>query len=133
MPADFLDLASPDQTTTYGYGSVPNVPNIPADQTDYQIEAYDNSTVAIASNISSPLYIRYVSSAINEAIFDVCFAEAFAASLAMEVCEELTQSNSKAATASKMYDDAIEKAKKRNAFEMKPIEAPIDRYITVRL
>lgn len=133
LPPDFVDLAMPDQIATYNYGRVPNVPGIPADQTDYQIEAFDNSTLAITSNIGSPIYIRYVSSAINECIFDVCFAEALSVSIAMEICEELTQSNSKIATASKMYDDAIEKAKKRNAFEMKPIESPIDRYLTVRL
>lgn len=133
LPPDFLDLASPDQITTYNYGQIPSVPNIPATQEDFQIESYDDSTIAIASNIGSPIYIRYVSSNLKESIFDVCFAEAFAASLAMEICEELTQSNSKIQTAAKMYEDAIDKAKKRNAFEMKPIEAPIDRYLTVRL
>lgn len=133
LPSDFLDLAMPDQITTYNYGRVPNVPNIPADQTDWQIESYDNSTIAITSNIESPIYIRYVSSDILESIFDVCFAEAFSAALAMEICEELTQSNSKLGNVSKMYDDSIERAKKRNAFEMKPIEAPVDRYLTVRL
>ncbi|MEO8837539.1 MAG: hypothetical protein ABI351_02375 [Herbaspirillum sp.] len=133
LPPDFLDLAMPDQITTYNYGAVPNVPNLPAVSQDFTIEAYDDSTVAIASNMDSPLYIRYVSSSIKEAIFDVCFAEALSASLAIEICEELTQNSTKIQTAAKMYDDAIEKAKKRNAFEMRPVESPVDRYITVRL
>ena len=133
LPPDFLDLCMPDQITTYNFGAVPNVPNNSPAYQDYQIENMGNNTLAIASNMPGPLYIRYISSSVTENVFDVCFAEAFAASLAMEICEELTQSNSKIATASKMYDDAIEKAKQRNAFEMKAVVPPVDRYITVRM
>ena len=133
LPPDFLDLAMPDQITTYNYGQIPSVPNVPASQQDYQIEAYDNNTLAIASNLASPIYIRYVSNAINEALFDACFVTAFAAALALEVCEELTQSNSKLANIEKIYDDAIAMAKQRGSFESQPIVAPTDRYLTVRL
>ncbi len=133
LPADFLDLAMPDQITTYNYGAIPNVPNSSPAYEDYQIENMGNNTLAIASNMSGPLYIRYVSSNVSEGNFDHLFSESFAASLAMEVCEELTQSNSKMAMAQQMYTEAIEMAKKRNSFEMKPVEAPVDRYITVRM
>ena len=132
LPPDFLDLCMPDQITTYNFGAIPNIPNNSPAYQDYQIENA-NGTLAIASNMPGPLYIRYISSNVTENLFDTCFAEAFAASLAMEVCEELTQSNTKMQTAEKMYDDALERAKKRNAFEMKPVESPVDRYITVRM
>lgn len=133
LPPDFLDLCAPDQINTVNYGPMSTSPNGTLVPNDYQIEAMDDGTVAIASNMASPLYIRYISSSVKEAAFDPCFAEALAASLAMEICEELTQSNTKMATAEKMYEDAIEKAKKRNAFEMKPVESPPDRYLTVRM
>lgn len=133
LPPDFLDLAMPDQITTYNYGQIPSVPNIPATQEDYQIEAYDANTLAIASNLASPIYIRYVSSAINEAIFDACFCEAFSAALARETCEELTQSTSKLNNVNAKYDEAIRQARQRGAFEMQPVSAPTDRYLTVRL
>lgn len=132
LPPDFLDLAMPDQVTTFNYANFPVNQNGSLLPNDFQIEN-GNGTLCIASNEVSPLYIRYVSSNTPEAMFDATFAEAFAASLAMEICEELTQSNTKIATSQKMYDDAMEMAKKRNAFEMKPVSAPIDRYLTVRL
>jgi hypothetical protein len=133
LPPDFLDLAMGDQINTYNMGRIPGLMNQAPQYNDFQIEAMPDGTPAIASNIESPIYLRYVSSAIPEGSFDVCFSEAFAADLAMETCEELTQNNSKIQVAKSMYEDAIEMAKKRNSFEMKPIEAPIDRYITVRM
>lgn len=135
LPPDFLDLCAPDQINSWNWGVAPTIPPNPPAYNDYQIENMTTAgdTLAIASNEAGPIYIRYISSAVQENIFDASFAEAFAASLAMEVCEELTQSNSKIATAEKMYDDAIQKAKQRNAFEMKPVASPVDRYITVRM
>jgi hypothetical protein len=67
-----------------------------------------------------------------EGEFDTCFAEAFSALLAAETCEELTQSNTKIQTAAKFYDDAINDAKQRNAFEQRPMNPPIDSWITQR-
>lgn len=132
LPGDFLSLAPPDQINSYNFGSIPSVPNASPGYDDYQIENA-GGVQAIASNNPAPLYIRYVSSDITESMFDPCFAEAFAANLAMETCEELTQSNTKIANAEKAYDHAIEEAKKRNAFEMKPIRAPVDNWILARM
>ena len=133
LPPDFLDLAMPDQITTYNFGQIPGVPNIPASDNDYSIENMGNGTLAIASNIAGPQYIRYVSANTPESIFDPCFSECLSASLAVQTSEELTQSNSKKADAEAAYDNSLRRAKQRNAYEMKPTFAPVDRYLTVRL
>lgn len=119
LPPDYLDLAPPDEDFNFT-------------SRDWQIENNGSGTV-IATNDKGPLHVRFVSSAVTEAMFDVCFAEALAANLAYATCEELTQSNTKFAAISKVYDDAIEMARKRNAFEGRPQPAPIDEWLTKRL
>lgn len=124
LPPDFLDLAPPDQTYGVAFGGfISGPPNI----NDYQIE-----NGAIVSNQVAPINIRYVSSAVTEAQFDPSFAEAFSCLLAVETCEELTQSNTKLAQIGKMFDEAMEIAKKRNAFESRPSMPPIDPWISQR-
>lgn len=114
LPGDFVSLAPPDDTFNFNY-------------LDWQIEGQQ-----IASDDSGPLNIRYVSSNVTESMFDAAFAEAFAAQLAMNTCEELTQSNTKMATLQKVYDDAIKSARKNNAFENRPVKPPTDTWITSR-
>ena len=124
LPPDYLDLAPPDQKFGTGYqGFIAGAANI----TDYQIEGQ-----AIVSDSVAPIQIRYVSSAITESMFDASFAEAFSCLLAIETCEELTQSNTKLAQIGKMFEEAMEIAKKRNAFENRPVMPPIDPWITQR-
>lgn len=124
LPPDFLDLAPPDQTYGVAFGGyISGPPNT----TDWQIEGQ-----SIVSDQVAPINIRYVSSAIPESMFDASFAEAFAALLAIETCEELTQSNTKFGSIGKIFDDAMEMAKKRNAFECRPVQAPIDPWISQR-
>lgn len=133
LPADFVRLGPPDnfgQDSTIG--SIP--PNLTPNynSTDWQIENMGGS-LAIASNDSGPLYLRYVSSDITEAMFDVIFAEAFACLLAVETCEEITQSGPKLQVLAEMYKDTIRQARKINAFEMQPMRSPVDSWVTKRL
>lgn len=114
LPGDFVSLAPPDENFNFNY-------------IDWQIEGNQ-----IASDEPSPINIRYVSSNVTEAQFDPCFAEAFAAMLAMNTCEELTQSNAKIQTIAKIYDDAIKSAKRNNAFDNRPVKAPTDTWVTIR-
>jgi hypothetical protein len=114
LPGDFVDLAPPDETFNFNW-------------TDWQIEGQQ-----IASDDQGPLHVRYITSNITESMFDVSFAEAFAAKLAMEICEELTQSNTKMQTAQKAYDDSINQARRRNAFESRPVKPAEDSWITKR-
>lgn len=129
LPGDFIMMA-PQDTNVNPNSTGPSIMGTTGPR-DWQIEN-TGSGVAIVTNDPAPLSLRYVSSAITESMFDVSFAEALSASLAMEVCEELTQSNSKIATAEKLYDNAINQARKRNAFEMPPAVSPIDPWILVR-
>lgn len=130
LPGDYIMLAPQDSTNNYSYswanGFGTGAPR------DWQIEN-TGSGLAIITNDKGPIDMRYVSSAVTESMFDVSFAEAFSASLAMELCEVLTQSNTKIATAEKLYDNAIQQARKRNAFEVQPALSPADPYLLVRL
>lgn len=133
LPGDYLDLAPPDQFTNYTFGAIP-VPrtNQMMQYTDWKLEN-NNGTWSIVSDQVGPLNVRYVSNAITESMFDSCFSEAFSASLAMNTCEELTQSNTKLADIEKFYEAAILRGKQRNAFEQPPVYAPIDSYILSRM
>lgn len=136
LPGDFLMIAPPDQSMSYILGAItvnPSAPNTSAIYNDWQIEAFPGGGIAIASDDQAPLYLRYISNAITESMFDPCFAEALACEIAAMTCEELTQSNTKLAAIGKMYDDTINLAKKRNAFEMMPVQPPIDPWILVRM
>lgn len=135
LPPDFLDLAPPDMIfgvsgggTLAGNQILAGTPIISGSPiVDWLIEGNK-----IATNQSAPLNIRYVSSAITEAGFDACFDEAFSAALACMCCEELTQSNTKLQALEQIYDTAIEIAKKRNAFEGRPVQPPTDTYVIAR-
>lgn len=135
LPPDFLDIAPPDQVfgvagggTLAGNQILAGTPIITGSPiVDWQIEGG-----MIASNQVAPLNIRYVSSNVTESMFDPCFEEAFAAALAVMTCEELTQSNTKLAALAQIYDQAIEIAKKRNAFDGRPIQPPTDTYVIAR-
>jgi hypothetical protein len=130
LPPDYLMMAPPDQRYGVAYGGyISGPPNV----NDYQIEQMPGEGgSAIVSDQASPINIRYVSQNVTEGLFDPSFAEAFAALLAVETCEELTQSSSKLQQAGKIYDDAMEDAKQRNAFEQRPMNPPIDSWITQR-
>jgi hypothetical protein len=124
LPADFLDLAPPDQSfATSPGGNITGAPDIH----DWQIEGNQ-----IASNEAAPLQIRYVAD-VSESLYDANFAEALAAALALNTCEELTNSNAKLQNLNTAYDMAIKQARKRNAFQNRPVYSPNDTWITARL
>lgn len=135
LPPDFLCIAPPDQIfgisgggTIAGNQVLAGTPIITGSPIlDWTIEGNQ-----IATNQQPPLNIRYISSNVTESLFDPCFEESFAAALAVMCCEELTQSNSKLQACAKIYDDAIEIAKKRNAFDGRPIQPPTDTFIIAR-
>lgn len=124
LPGDFLDLAPPDPTFSVNAGGPISGNPYP---NDWRIEMGQ-----IISDMAPPLQVRYITSNVLESQFDASFAEAFAAALAMDTCEELTQSNTKIQIAEKMYDDAMEMAKQRNAFEQRPVKAPASLWLTKR-
>ena len=130
LPGDYLMLA-PQDTNVNPNSTGPSIQGTTAPR-DWQVENDGQGGLALVTNDPAPLRVRYVSSAVTEALFDVSFAEAFAGSLAMNTCEQLTQSNSKIATAQKFYETVMQQAQKRNCFEIPPMAPPIDSYILVR-
>lgn len=133
LPGDFLCEAPPDQVFGLSGISGGTFGNLGANvltgspTNDWQFEGGK-----IASNQSAPLFLRYVSSEVTESMFDPCFCEAFSCALALMCCEQITQSNTKLQNIGQLYDDAIEIAKKRNAFEGRPVQPPADSYLVTR-
>jgi hypothetical protein len=115
LPSDYLKLFKPypeDATNTL----------------DYEIEG-----TQILSDWSAPLYIRYVWNVTDTNVMTALFKEALSAAMAVGMCEELTQSNTKKQAVAAIYDEAIKQARKYNAFETVPVMPPEDDWITARL
>jgi hypothetical protein len=132
-------LASEVATPEYGYDYQYPLPSdcirvLPNDQNEgtYEI-AYKIEGRKLLSNSSGPIYLRYISKVSDTTLFDTLFVEVLACAMAMEMCEELTQSNSKRQLAAEEYKALILEARRTNAFEQVPIEPATDTWITSRL
>lgn len=86
----------------------------------------------IYTNLDAPLNIRYIKKVVDPAQHDALFNEALACALAVELCEELTQSNTKKASLKEDFIFAIREARRANAFERRPQQPPTDSFITAR-
>jgi hypothetical protein len=114
-PRDFLRLA-------------PNDPRMPKWMPDYLFEGD-----LIITNDPGPLDLRYVRNEKDTTKFDSLFDQGLASRIAVETCEEITQSTSKVATAEAMYQQVISDARLVNAIEgYEVIEPDEDEWITVR-
>lgn len=87
----------------------------------------------ILTNKDAPLKIRYVSRVADTTQWDATFVEAFACRLAMEMCEDLTQSSSKKESVKDDYNTAIMMAIRANAIELPPQDLPDDSWVMSRL
>jgi hypothetical protein len=114
QPRDFLRLAPID-------------PRYSMAAPDYLFESG-----AIISNDPGPLNWRYVRDVIDTTLFDDLFVTALAASVAMKICEEVTQSTAKLTTISALYEKALYEARVADGIESGPIETEEDDWITVR-
>lgn len=76
----------------------------------------------ILTNLGAPLRIRYVRKVTDPNQFDALFAEVFACKLALEACEDLTQSAGAFQRVASMYAQALRDAIRANALE-RPAEA----------
>lgn len=114
LPSDFLRLLSP-------------YPEDNLNSLDYEIEGRK-----IYSDLGSPLYIRYVGQVTDTSLMDPTFREVLACRMAIQMCEDLTQSNAKAATIQVQYEKAIKEARRANAIEGISAEPPEDTWVTVR-
>lgn len=114
LPSDFIRLApdyEEDNTNTQ----------------DYVIQGRK-----IYTDYSAPLYIRYVKRVTDPNEMTPLFREALSARMAIEMCEELTQSNSKKEAVEANYVEIVRRAKKSNAFQRISQMPAEDEWITVR-
>ena len=98
---------------------------------DWVVENIDGSP-AIISNDSAPLLIRYISQVVDPAKFDINFVEMLAARMAVQMSEEITQSNTKLENINKDYERARATARKMNAYESVPNTGPEDSWLASR-
>ena len=87
----------------------------------------------ILTSEAAPLKIRYVSRVVDTTQWDATFVEAFACRLALEMCEDLTQSNTKKELLMSDYGRAIMMAIRANAIELPPKDLPDDSWAMSRL
>lgn len=114
LPSDFLRLLPLDEFQN--------------DNTiDYQIEGD-----YIYTNYTAPLNIRYIYDLKDTGIMDSLLKEALSSRIAMELCEEITQSNTKFEKMERDYKRAISEARRNNAIERPAQQPPEDTWITVR-
>lgn len=82
---------------------------------------------------AAPLKLRYLYRVEDTGQWDATFVEAFACRLAMEVCDELTQSDTKFQKVQQQYNEAIKRAMRANAVELPPEYIADDSWVTARL
>ena len=114
LPSDFIRL-------------LPLDPEQNENTIDYQIESG-----FIYTNYSAPLNIRYIYRLTDVNTMDSLMREALSMRLAMKLCEEVTQSNTKKDLISLDYKNLIREARKVNAIERIAQEPPTDTWVTVR-
>lgn len=99
-----------------------------ADESEWKVEGRK-----ILTNEAAPLKIRYVAQITDTGQWDAAFTESFACRLAAEVCERLTQSNTKKQIAWDEYKQAVSMAVRANAIESAPEPIPDDAWVLARL
>jgi len=86
----------------------------------------------LLSDEGSPISIRYVKREEDPNQWDSLLASAVAARLAVELCEELTQSNTKRTLAADEYTAIMASARKADGQEQSPMPFAEDAWITAR-
>jgi len=114
LPADFLRL-------------LPRYPEDDPDAVDWIIEGSK-----ILTDDSAPLQIRYIAQITDTTAMPSLFREVLAAKLAVELCEDLTQSNSNKQFLLAEYEQAVRRAKMLNAIQKVPQAAFESSWISER-
>ena len=112
LPNDFLKLIRDDESES---------------NLDWRIEG-----LYIVTADASPLEIRYVARVEDANYYDALFIEAFACKLALECCEEITQSTSKKESIKDDYDKAVAEARRLGAIEKPAMVFPEDEWLAAR-
>jgi hypothetical protein len=86
----------------------------------------------IYTNWGAPLDITYVAQITDPNTMHPLFRECLAARMAMDMCEEITQSNTKYESANVAYRRTLREARRVNALLRLPQDAADDSWIVVR-
>jgi hypothetical protein len=114
VPTDFLRLLPPNRTTL-----------------DWTLESVDG-TQHILTNDGDTLEIRYIKRVTDVAQFDHLFVDMLACSMALQLCEPITQSNTKKDSIKEDYKRARAEARLVNAFEQTTEDDPEDPWLAAR-
>jgi hypothetical protein len=87
----------------------------------------------ITTSDSQVIILRSVADIQDVSQMDPMFCEGLAARIGLEICEPLTQSDSKLGTISQIYKTMMGDARNVNGIETGSVEPPLDDYITCRL
>tara|TARA_R110000868_G_scaffold24342_2_gene96278 strand:+ start:5893 stop:7173 length:1281 start_codon:yes stop_codon:yes gene_type:complete len=87
----------------------------------------------IAPYYPGPINYRFIANVTNVPRMDAMFCEGLAARIAFDLCETITQSNSKKVTLDAVYARYMSEARILGAIEVGPIEPEEDLYITCRV
>jgi hypothetical protein len=93
----------------------------------YQIEGR-----RLLTNLPAPLAIRYIARITDTGLFTPAFDMAFAASLALQTCEKITQATQKQAACDVLYRKAIREAASANALELASEPQGDDTWVMAR-
>lgn len=106
------------------------------DLTDYRgspVEEYTIEGRKILTDLGAPLPIVYIKRVTDTAQFQANFVQAFGARLAMNVCEAITQSDTKADRVEREFMRQISLAIRANAIELPPKKLADDEWLLSRL
>lgn len=87
----------------------------------------------ILTNDSDTLYLRYIADVEDTTLWDASFYNVVSGAMAIDICERLTQSNTKKNWLNQMYEDDVKMARRMNAFESGPEVAADDGWLLARL
>jgi len=104
------------------------------DRRQWTIESTDDvKTILTKWNYGQAVNVRYTAVVTDVGKWPQLFADAVAFKLAMEICESISQSNTKMEIAASRYSDAIKLARRTNAIELPPVDRLEDDLVLVRL
>jgi hypothetical protein len=87
----------------------------------------------IVTRDADPIILRFVANVTNVQIMDSMFCEGLAARIAIETCEEITQSSEKLQACVALYKQFMGEAREVNSIETGSDEPALDDYITARI
>lgn len=128
------ELAASATAPAFGYANQYPLPSdflrlLPTTlQLDFQIESGH-----IMTDDAAPLQVIYIYQVTNPNDFDQLFVDLLVARIARDLAEKITQSNTKISTAQSLYEEMKKEARRINAFERPPQDAPTDVWDTARL